>query len=54
MYVPNGYNLLWLRISNDELIFFIITPYEATNFHQGEYYSGGKRHLLGIAPDGGA
>jgi hypothetical protein len=52
--VPSGYDVFWIRIPNDVFDAFIVYPADSLDpYSDGELYSGGKRRLVEIAPDGG-
>lgn len=49
-------NVLWVRVPNDILETFRISPVNTTGLNSqdlGETYTGGMRSLNNIAPDGG-
>jgi len=55
--VPDGYDVLWVRILNDRISSFRISPADPTGADQvdlNEVYVGGYRSVNEIAPDGGA
>jgi len=55
--VPEGYDVLWVRILNDKIASFRISPADPAGADPddlNEVYVGGKRNSTEIAPDGGA
>jgi hypothetical protein len=55
IHVPENCNLLWARTPNNLLEQYVIAHVSASDhLTEGEFYAGGLRHLVEIAPDGGA
>jgi hypothetical protein len=46
--------MVWIRMTNKNFDAFVRYPFGSDPAVEGEYYSGGRRGLVEIAPDGGS